>query len=98
MTCPQAHPEHEQENDARRAESRLRRSPQRQAENFPGRRRQQERRITLDSGVGIDALDVLGLGAALTGHVKDANFDSPGSVFVNSWQDWFDSIWEWLAS
>ncbi|MDX3313154.1 winged helix-turn-helix domain-containing protein [Streptomyces sp. NPDC054884] len=57
-----------------------------------------ERRITLDSGVGIDALDVLGLGAALTGHVKDANFDSPGSVFVNSWQDWFDSIWEWLAS
>ncbi|MEH0545205.1 hypothetical protein QA802_19590 [Streptomyces sp. B21-105] len=48
--------------------------------------------------MGIDALDVLGLGAALTGHVKDANFDSPGSVFVNSWQDWFDSIWEWLAS
>ncbi|MFJ8107543.1 winged helix-turn-helix domain-containing protein [Streptomyces sp. NPDC096132] len=56
-----------------------------------------DRRITLDSGEEIDALDVLGLGATLTHHVKDADPDSPGSVFVDSWQEWFESVWEHLA-
>ncbi|MFJ9022428.1 GntR family transcriptional regulator [Streptomyces sp. NPDC102259] len=56
-----------------------------------------DRRITLDSGEEIDALDVLGLGATLTSHVRDTDPDSPGSVFVGSWQQWFDSVWEHLA-
>ncbi|MDR6974582.1 DNA-binding transcriptional regulator YhcF (GntR family) [Streptomyces sp. 3330] len=56
-----------------------------------------DRRITLDSGEEIEALDVLGLGARLTSHVRDADPDAPGSVFVDSWQEWFDSVWEHLA-
>jgi hypothetical protein len=56
-----------------------------------------ERRIVLDSGEEVDALDVLGLGARLTHHVKDADPLSTGSVFVDSWQAWFDSVWKLLA-
>ncbi|MER5199446.1 winged helix-turn-helix domain-containing protein [Streptomyces sp. NPDC002755] len=56
-----------------------------------------DRRITLDSGEEIEALDVLGLGARLTSQVRDADPGSPGSVFVDSWQQWFDSVWEHLA-
>lgn len=56
-----------------------------------------ERRIVLDSGEAVDALDVLGLGARLTHHVKDADPLSTGSVFVDSWQAWFDSVWKLLA-
>jgi DNA-binding transcriptional regulator YhcF (GntR family) len=56
-----------------------------------------ERQIELDSGEVITALDVLGLGATLTHHVKDADPNSPGSVFVDSMQSWFDSVWSLLA-
>ncbi|MGN9763184.1 GntR family transcriptional regulator [Streptomyces sp. SD31] len=56
-----------------------------------------ERRIMLDSGEEIPALDVLGLGAALTHHVRDDDPNSSGSVFVDSMQSWFDSVWNLLA-
>ncbi|MEV1064692.1 winged helix-turn-helix domain-containing protein [Streptomyces sp. NPDC050263] len=56
-----------------------------------------ERRIGLESGDEIAALDVLGLGATLTHHVKDEDENSPGTVFVDSWQTWFDSVWNLLA-
>ncbi|MEU9730882.1 winged helix-turn-helix domain-containing protein [Streptomyces sp. NPDC048002] len=56
-----------------------------------------QRRMELDSGEVIDALDVLGLGATLTHHVKDTDPDSPGSVFVDSMKVWFDSVWERLS-
>ncbi|MEW2048484.1 winged helix-turn-helix domain-containing protein [Streptomyces sp. NPDC005476] len=56
-----------------------------------------QRQIELDSGEEITALDVLGLGTTLTHHVKDARTDSPGTVFVDSWQAWFDSVWDFLA-
>nr|WP_206439311.1 winged helix-turn-helix domain-containing protein [Streptomyces scabichelini] len=56
-----------------------------------------ERRIELESGEEIDALDVLGLGAVLTHYVKDDDPDSQGSVFVDSMQSWFDSLWNLLA-
>ena len=56
-----------------------------------------ERQIELDSGEEITAYDVLGLGATLTHHVKDADADSPGTVFVDTWQSWFDSVWGHLA-
>ncbi|MBZ9642542.1 GntR family transcriptional regulator [Streptomyces sp. PSKA30] len=56
-----------------------------------------ERQLMLDTGEEVTALDVLGLGATLTHHVKDADPNSPGSVFVGSMQAWFDSVWSLLA-
>lgn len=53
-----------------------------------------QRRILMDDGTEIDALDVLGLGASLARHVNDeGDPNAGGSVFVQSWQDWFDSCW-----
>jgi len=58
-----------------------------------------ERAILLDDETEVDALDVLGLGATLTRHVKDeGDPDSTGSVFMESMQAWFDSCWDLLAS
>ncbi|MFD9436029.1 hypothetical protein [Streptomyces sp. NPDC060002] len=45
----------------------------------------------------IEALDVFGLGARLTSQIRDADPDSPGSVFADSRQWWFDSVREHLA-
>ncbi|MFF8944575.1 winged helix-turn-helix domain-containing protein [Streptomyces sp. NPDC014864] len=56
-----------------------------------------ERPVVLDSGEEIRALDVLGLGATLTHHVRDADPNSPGSVFVTSMQAWFASVWTLLS-
>ncbi|MET7699976.1 GntR family transcriptional regulator [Streptomyces sp. NPDC005485] len=57
-----------------------------------------ERPILLDDGTEVAALDVLGLGSALTRFVNDeGDPDAPGSVFMGSMQDWFDSCWELLA-
>jgi DNA-binding transcriptional regulator YhcF (GntR family) len=56
-----------------------------------------QRQIELDSGEVITALDVLGIGATLTHHVADDDPNSPGSVFVESMQAWFDSVWVRLA-
>ncbi|MCX4763125.1 winged helix-turn-helix domain-containing protein [Streptomyces sp. NBC_01275] len=56
-----------------------------------------ERDIELESGETIAALDVMGLGATLTHHVRDADPNSVGTVFVDSWQAWFDSVWNRLA-
>ncbi|MFF8872710.1 GntR family transcriptional regulator [Streptomyces massasporeus] len=58
-----------------------------------------ERRILLDdTGEEIDALDVLGIGATLTHHVTGGDPSSPGALFVSSQQQWFDSVWEHLAT
>lgn len=56
-----------------------------------------ERPIELSTGEEVAALDVLGLGATLTHHVKDGDPQSPGTVFVDSAQAWFDSVWQRLA-
>ncbi len=56
-----------------------------------------ERPIELDDGEVIDALDVMGLGATLTHHVKDDDPNSPGAVFVDSMRTWFDSVWRLLS-
>lgn len=56
-----------------------------------------ERPIEVGGGELVDALDVLGLGATLTHHVKGADPSSPESVFVDSAQAWFDSVWNLLT-
>ncbi|KUO10537.1 winged helix-turn-helix domain-containing protein [Streptomyces sp. DSM 15324] len=56
-----------------------------------------ERQIELPSEEIVNALDVLGLGATLTHHVKDDDPNSVGTVFVDTWQAWFDSVWNLLA-
>ncbi|MGW1745488.1 GntR family transcriptional regulator [Streptomyces sp. NPDC002092] len=57
-----------------------------------------ERQIMLDDGEEVAALDVLGLGATLTHHAKDADDPkSEGTVFVDSMREWFDSVWTHLA-
>ncbi|WP_329244883.1 GntR family transcriptional regulator [Streptomyces canus] len=57
------------------------------------------RPILLDDGQEIaGALDVVGLGAGLTHHVKDDDPFAPGTVFVDSMQQWFDSVWELLSA
>ncbi|WP_405948971.1 winged helix-turn-helix domain-containing protein [Streptomyces prunicolor] len=56
-----------------------------------------ERTVVLDDGDKITALDVLGYGATLTHHVKDADPTSPGSVFVEGMTTWFESVWTWLT-
>ncbi|MEU6348720.1 winged helix-turn-helix domain-containing protein [Streptomyces sp. NPDC047072] len=57
------------------------------------------RPIVLDNGTEIDqALDVVGVGAGLTHHVKDADDPSaPGSAFVDGMREWFESAWELLT-
>ncbi|MGW2050410.1 winged helix-turn-helix domain-containing protein [Streptomyces sp. NPDC001858] len=58
------------------------------------------RQIELGSGDDVEevtALDVLGLGATLSHLVKDGDPNSPGTVFVDTWQSWFDSVWNLLA-
>ncbi|MFD3929893.1 winged helix-turn-helix domain-containing protein [Streptomyces sp. NPDC058614] len=58
-----------------------------------------ERAILLDDGTEVEAKDVLGLGSTLTRHVNDeGDPDSPGSVFMESMQAWFDSCWHLLAA
>ncbi|MCF1598562.1 winged helix-turn-helix domain-containing protein [Streptomyces muensis] len=57
-----------------------------------------ERPMTLETGEVINALDVLGLGATLTHHVKDGAPDSAGSVFVESMRTWFDSVWNLFSA
>ena len=56
-----------------------------------------ERAVVLDDGDKIAALDVLGYGATLTHHVKDADPTSPGSVFVDGMTTWFESVWTRLT-
>lgn len=56
------------------------------------------RSILLDDDTDIDAWDVLGLGSTLTRHVNDdGDPNSTGSVFIESWQAWFDTWWQRLA-
>jgi DNA-binding transcriptional regulator YhcF (GntR family) len=56
------------------------------------------RSIEMENREVIDgALDVEGLGAGLTHHVKDAELLSQGTVFVDSMQEWFDSAWDLLT-
>ncbi|MFF5343083.1 winged helix-turn-helix domain-containing protein [Streptomyces althioticus] len=57
-----------------------------------------ERPLELGTGEVVTALDVLGLGATLTHHVKapdDAG--ASATVFVDSMQQWFDSVWNHLS-
>lgn len=57
-----------------------------------------ERPVVLETGEEIRALDVLGHGATLTHHVRDAdNRDAPGSVLVTSMRAWFESVWSLLS-
>ncbi|MEH0444790.1 MULTISPECIES: winged helix-turn-helix domain-containing protein [unclassified Streptomyces] len=56
-----------------------------------------QRQIELECGEEITALDALGLGATLTHQVKDADPDSSGTVFVEIWRSWFESLWSFLA-
>lgn len=56
-----------------------------------------ERGIPLDDGREIEAVDVVGLGARLTHFVRDQNPSSPGTMFVETIQAWFDSTWEFLT-
>ncbi|MFE9444912.1 GntR family transcriptional regulator [Streptomyces sp. NPDC006602] len=56
-----------------------------------------ERKIVLDSSEEVTALDVLGFGATLTHHMKDGDANSPGTVFVESMQKWFESVWTHLS-
>ncbi|WP_406124924.1 GntR family transcriptional regulator [Streptomyces sp. NBC_00989] len=57
-----------------------------------------KRSIEMEDGEVIEGvLDVEGLGAGLTHHVKDAEINSQGTVFVTDMQEWFDSAWENLT-
>jgi DNA-binding transcriptional regulator YhcF (GntR family) len=57
-----------------------------------------ERRMLLDDGTEIEALDVLGLGSTLTRHVNDeGDPNATGTVFMESMQTWFDSCWHRLG-
>ncbi|KAA0942954.1 GntR family transcriptional regulator [Streptomyces apricus] len=57
-----------------------------------------ERRIVLEGGEEIDALDVLGVGATLMHYVADSDPTSTESVYVATMQSWFDSVWNLLAT
>ncbi|MFG2803346.1 GntR family transcriptional regulator [Streptomyces pseudovenezuelae] len=53
-----------------------------------------ERRILMDDDTEIDAWDVLGLGSTLIRLAHDeGDPNAVGSVFMQSWQEWFDSCW-----
>lgn len=53
-----------------------------------------ERTVLMDDDTEIDAWDVLGLGSTLIRLVHDdGDPNATGSVFMQSWQEWFDSCW-----
>ncbi|WP_053851927.1 GntR family transcriptional regulator [Streptomyces sp. NRRL B-24085] len=53
-----------------------------------------ERTILTDDDTEIDAWDVLGLGSTLIRLANDeGDPNATGSVFMQSWQEWFDSCW-----
>ncbi|MFI6874597.1 GntR family transcriptional regulator [Streptomyces sp. NPDC050400] len=57
-----------------------------------------ERPIVLGDEEAVQSLDVLELGATLTHHIVAPDRpDARGSVFVKSWQTWFESLWTALA-
>ncbi|MFI7138448.1 GntR family transcriptional regulator [Streptomyces massasporeus] len=56
-----------------------------------------ERPLVLDDGYRVRALDVLGLGATLTHHVRGGDPESAGSIFVDTMRTWYDSVWTWLS-
>ena len=56
------------------------------------------RTVILEDGTEVEAVDVLGLGATLTHHVRDGHPDSAGSAFVDNATRWFESVWNLLAS
>lgn len=56
-----------------------------------------ERTVPLGGGEEADILDVLGLGATMTHHVKGDDPAAQGAVFVNAAQAWFDSVWNLLT-
>ncbi|MFG2969107.1 winged helix-turn-helix domain-containing protein [Streptomyces sp. NPDC048288] len=56
------------------------------------------RTVILEDGTEVEAVDVLGVGATLTHHVRDADPDSTGSAFVDNATRWFESVWNLLAS
>ena len=67
-------------------------------EAVAGQYKPYKRSIEMEDGEVIEgALDVEGLGAGLTHHVKDAELHSQGTVFVDSMQGWFDSVWDLLT-
>ncbi|MGW7817403.1 GntR family transcriptional regulator [Streptomyces puniciscabiei] len=55
------------------------------------------RPVMLDTGEEVETVDVLGLGATLTHHVRDGRPDSPGSTFVDGMRAWFEATWELLT-
>ncbi|MFS4091369.1 GntR family transcriptional regulator [Streptomyces sp. AF1A] len=55
------------------------------------------RPVMLDTGEEVEAVDVLGLGATLTHHVRDGRADSPGTTFVDGMTAWFEATWELLT-
>lgn len=56
------------------------------------------RDVVLDDGREIaDVLDVEGVSAGLTHHVKEPDPDAQGTVFVESMQKWFESLWDELS-
>ncbi|MCG8966819.1 MULTISPECIES: GntR family transcriptional regulator [Streptomyces] len=56
-----------------------------------------ERSIELDDGRVVEATDVFGLGARLTHHVKEDDPYATDTVFVETMQGWFDSVWKHLT-
>lgn len=56
-----------------------------------------ERVIVLGDEEKVAALDVKP-GVRLTHYAKDDNPQAHGSVFVDDWQEWFDSMWAHVAS
>jgi DNA-binding transcriptional regulator YhcF (GntR family) len=55
------------------------------------------KRLIALGGEEIEATDVFGRDAGLTHHVKDDDPHSQETVFVEQWQDWFNSAWDFLA-
>ncbi|MGW0411102.1 winged helix-turn-helix domain-containing protein [Streptomyces collinus] len=55
------------------------------------------RPVVLGEGEEVEAVDVLGLGATLTHHVRDGRPDSPGATFVESMTAWFEATWTLLT-
>ncbi|MFF3913330.1 winged helix-turn-helix domain-containing protein [Streptomyces sp. NPDC001852] len=55
------------------------------------------RPVMLDPREEVAAVDVLGLGATLTHHVRDGRADSPGTTFVEGMTAWFEAMWELLT-
>ncbi|MGH1552263.1 hypothetical protein ACRAWF_09240 [Streptomyces sp. L7] len=69
-----------------------------ETESFQAMYKLARRRIPLGGTEDVDAIDILSVGATGTYFDKGDGVDDAQATWVENQQDWFDSLWDHLAT